>query len=252
MSSLPRRPTMVSVNSPSLKSRSVGYRERHTAQGWWGSRPHSASQPSRGRRTPRPAHRRSGPAGGRDRTTPPRSPRARLPLRLIIEVAVSERLDLFGCHSLSPTLSVLTPAGRGVPPPAHRPRHTVVPTRPTKILTHPSPLDASPQGRLPNSASARIAALRAAPPACIHERETRALPVSGSTSNRVVQAARRPHDRIVHNAALHLIQAARLESGRHQEDVRTASIRCASPSSNPIRAADHRRVLRGQIAPQSS
>ena len=77
---LAARPTMVSASSPSLKSSSVGMPRTCIPLRDVGVLVDvQLARPSRGRRIRRPAHRRSAPAGGRGRTTPPRSPRARRP-----------------------------------------------------------------------------------------------------------------------------------------------------------------------------
>ena len=133
-----------------------------------GSRPRSAWPPSRGRRTPRPAHRRSAPAGGTDRTTPPRSPRARRPC-----FVSSSKLPSVNVFTLSDAivvsyllLSLTRRPRRAVAARAYTSTYSSRRRVPRKILPHPGRLDASPRGPVAEQCRAPTEALRAAPPAC--------------------------------------------------------------------------------------
>src|SRR6185503_20215982 len=170
-------------------------------------------------------------------------------LLLIIEVAVSERLDLFGCHALSPLPLSLNPhaASRALV------NVNVLPCRrvPRKILTHPCLLDASPE---------RSVAKRGQRPSNrTEERLRRVLDESkpGAPArlwvyikHRIVQPTRSPDDwdRPI-TQAVHLIQAARLETGRHQENIRTALDEMCQRLIKPNPRRDRCRVPRRQIAP---
>src|SRR5678816_276380 len=91
-------------------------------------------------------------------------------LLLIIEVAVSERLDLFGCHSLSPASIpkpprlVLRGCGR---------QRTAVPTRPTKNPDASHPFGCVARGAGCQTQPTLVESHQGAPAGCTRRIETR-------------------------------------------------------------------------------
>src|SRR5688572_8982626 len=246
MSSLPRRPTIVSVSSPSLKSNSVGIPRTAYRSGIVGfsstfslatvARPSNsvASASTVG------ASRRQGPHHSAQKST------STMPLFfssskllsvnvLTFSDAIRYLLELSPARSAFVHLNVLL-------------RRRV----PRKILTHSCLLDASPEGPVP------IRGQRSSN--CCEERLRRVLDESKpgaparlriDITNRVVETSCGPYDRNRSvSQAVHLIQAAWLESRRHQEDIRPALDQMCQLFVEPNACPDHRRVLGGLVAPQ--
>src|SRR5688572_5573535 len=249
MSSLPRRPTIVSVSSPSLKSNSVGIPRTAYRSGIVGfsstfslatvARPSNsvASASTVG------ASRRQGPHHSAQKST--------------------STTPLFFSSSKLLSVNVLTfsDAIRYLLPLSLNPHAAccalvnvnVLPCRciPREIQTHPCLLDASPKRSVAKRGQRSLNRTE--------ERRRRVLDESKAGAparlrvyieHRIVQPTRGPDDRDRPiSQAVHLIQAAWLESGRHQENVRTALDEMCQRLIEPNPRRDHRRVPRRQIAP---
>src|SRR6185503_1455324 len=249
MSSLPRRPTIVSVSSPSLKNRNVGIPRTAYRSGIVGfsstfnfptvARPSNsvASASTVG------ASRRHGPHHSAQKST------STTPLFFssskLLSVNVLTFSDAIRCLlplSLNPHAACCALVDVNV---------LLCRCVPRKILTHPTLLDASPER--PVAKCGKRSSNR--PEECLRGVLDKSKPTASARfrvhiEHGIVQPTGGPNDgdRPV-SQAVHLIQAAGLESRRHQKNIRTALDEMCQRFIEPDSCRDHCWVFRGQVPP---